>query len=293
MQTKILPDLLDPKHRVKRESLAMLKEICSYHNKLQKVDTNQTGMTGDVPDYVKYILNTDNAILNFVVAYSDYMKSEQKNYIISKNLVKALKATKLDVECKHLPKDFTAFIEIPDIEDHDGCPFKGFFVSINDEFGSDKITCGYLLWSPEHNDYLPGHINIEFDREKTIKECLLKYPYVVQSVDKSHKSIVSKEYESEFHEYMGVLFNAIVYINNSDDIQLTSNKFATKKSKAEGQKRIYTPKMFHTVGYNLTLPREYTVDSTTVSGHFRWQPYGPGRTLVKHIYIEPHIRSYK
>lgn len=46
------------------------------------------------------------------------------------------------------------------------------------------------------------------------------------------------------------------------------------------------------VGYSYHN-RLYHVDGTQVSGHFRWQPYGPGMTKVKLIWIEEHERKYK
>lgn len=46
------------------------------------------------------------------------------------------------------------------------------------------------------------------------------------------------------------------------------------------------------VGYGLHR-RHYTSDSSLVSGHYRWQAYGPGRTQVKLIWIEEHTRKYQ
>mgnify|MGYP000533243118 CR=1 FL=1 len=47
------------------------------------------------------------------------------------------------------------------------------------------------------------------------------------------------------------------------------------------------------VGYDWKKPRVFGVESTTVTGHFRWQPYGPGRTQVKLIWISQHERHFK
>lgn len=46
------------------------------------------------------------------------------------------------------------------------------------------------------------------------------------------------------------------------------------------------------VGFTWKKPRIYQVGETTVTGHPRWQPWGPGKTQVKLIWIEPHIRRY-
>ena len=46
------------------------------------------------------------------------------------------------------------------------------------------------------------------------------------------------------------------------------------------------------VGFSWKKPRVYSVGETTVTGHPRWQPYGPRRERVKLIWIEPHVRHY-
>lgn len=47
------------------------------------------------------------------------------------------------------------------------------------------------------------------------------------------------------------------------------------------------------VGFSWKKQRPYKVGETTVTGHPRWQPWGPGRTKVKLIWIEPFVRHYK
>ncbi len=46
------------------------------------------------------------------------------------------------------------------------------------------------------------------------------------------------------------------------------------------------------VGFNFKKPTVYTVGETTVTGHFRWQPFGQARQQVKLIWIEPHTRKF-
>lgn len=47
------------------------------------------------------------------------------------------------------------------------------------------------------------------------------------------------------------------------------------------------------VGFNFKKPTVYSVDKTSVIGHFRWQPYGTQRSQVKLIWIEAHERTFK
>jgi len=46
------------------------------------------------------------------------------------------------------------------------------------------------------------------------------------------------------------------------------------------------------VSWDWKKPKVYNVDSTVVSGHYRWQPCGPGLSRVKRIWIDSHVRSY-
>jgi hypothetical protein len=47
------------------------------------------------------------------------------------------------------------------------------------------------------------------------------------------------------------------------------------------------------VGYDFKKGVVYTKDETSVTGHFRWQPYGPARMQVKLIWIDEHVRHFK
>ena len=47
------------------------------------------------------------------------------------------------------------------------------------------------------------------------------------------------------------------------------------------------------VGYGYKKEMFFYKDSTEVSGHFRWQPYGEGLSKVKLIWIDAHTRNYK
>ena len=46
------------------------------------------------------------------------------------------------------------------------------------------------------------------------------------------------------------------------------------------------------VGHSFHKGMLHHVTDTTVSGHFRWQAWGPGLTLVKLIWIDEHVRTF-
>lgn len=91
------------------------------------------------------------------------------------------------------------------------------------------------------------------------------------------------------------LLNCLVYIHSGNpDFRLAK----AKKMNASQGKEYYKkhpdeiPFDYFKVGYGWLKPHIFNVDSTTVSGHFRWQPCGKDLCDVKLIFINQHIRNY-
>jgi hypothetical protein len=306
MQRMILPDYLDgtrvPKNK-KLDTLISLAGMWKYIEPIdhkgwkldfQRMDDDNFSIFNGIPNEETFdLLKHDQSLNNLLRAYSDYMKSDKRNYLISKNLTEAFKNTSSKISTKYLPKNFQAYIEIPGLLDQDGWRIEGFFVSICEYKDCWKFYAGYLSENPEEKNLDASFINIELSDSDTVEECVKKMPYVRQWIDKETRQYKTETSPSQYNPYLHALFNSIIYICHAEDIKENKNTFATKRSKRVAQQKIYTPKTFELVGYNMKLPRTYTVDSTIVSGHFRWQPHGPGRSLLKHIYIEPHPRNYK
>ena len=303
MQKIIFPDYMDGSavpNNLGIEAFRQLTNICKYVTDIPPGDDNaKPGMFALTRDAWKVYenkflqdLSEDDAMITFLRTYKDYI-ANKKNYIVSKNLCKALKATSSVVKTSYFPDNFQAYIEIPNLLDKVGDQIIGFFVSIVNKYGERRMYTSYITYNSDTKEYAPGYLNFELDLYENMKDLVESYSYIERHVNKtdmsSAKEIVMK---SEYSEYIHVLMNAILYINNSKDLSLNVNQFAKKRSKFETQKKIYTSKPFCVVGSNIFLPRVYQVDSTMVSGHFRWQPHGPGRSLLKHIYIDPHPRHY-
>ena len=310
MQKMMLPDILDGTRKVKHDRFDALISICKAWKYVDPIDEKSWRM--DFHEMHKdnfYIfhdqdglpisnrrthdlLSQDQSLNNLLRAYSDYMKSEKNNYLISENLSKAFAKTSSAISTKYLPENFQGYIQIPGLLDQDGWDIEGFFVSIYKYETCWKFYAGYLSNNPDHNNLDASFINIDLSSAETVEECVKKMPYVRQWINKNTFEYQTEESPSEYNTYIHVLFNAVMYIAHGEDVSKTKNVFSTKRSKRVAQEKLFTPKVFTKVGYNMQLPRTYNVDSTVVSGHFRWQPHGPGRSLVKHIYIDPHPRHY-
>jgi hypothetical protein len=98
-------------------------------------------------------------------------------------------------------------------------------------------------------------------------------------------------------DFVNFCLNCLLYICSGDP-DLRDNR-AQKPPQTRKAKQLRKWHREHNtldvmlVGYNFKKPITYNVGSTTVSGHFRWQPYGTGRQQVKLIWIDAHERHFK
>ena len=97
-------------------------------------------------------------------------------------------------------------------------------------------------------------------------------------------------------DFVNFCFNCLVYINSGDpDLR---HMRAPKPPTTHKPKKLRLWAKNHCtldvthVGFNFKKPVTFSVDETTVMGHFRWQPHGEGRKEVKLIWIDAHKRTY-
>lgn len=112
----------------------------------------------------------------------------------------------------------------------------------------------------------------------------------------SNARIINVDTSSHYYFY---LLKCLIYIQSGDpDLR----KYRPPKIESKNPKKIRSFYRKHhdnslipmiLVGYDFKKPVVYQVGETSVTGHFRWQPYGEGRTKVKLIWIDEHLRHYK
>jgi len=318
MQSFLLPDYLDRSKKSKNGNMEALAMCCALSDYV-RIKGN-TEMVIEFPinkeplvdgfnlKSLMPLISQDESMKVFLRTYKGYKEKPHKNYIIHKNLVKALSETKLDIKSKYLPKEFTAFIDLQGLVDNDGDEIKGVFVDITQEHGG-MLYLGIVNYTEAINNFPISHLNIPLDDEKrSIAEVIKDYDQVystirpellaslntkdgkIENFDGFYKLI----FQAGYHNYIHAILNAILYIHNSPKLCIEQeNNFSEKKSKMVAQKNIYTSKKFVVLGKDFSFPKEYSCGEVGVVGHFRWQPYGPNRELVKHIYINPHVRNYR
>jgi hypothetical protein len=317
MQNFILPDYLDgtkiDSKNINLFNLYLVSQLTPYMRIMSDLQVEIRFEKGEHPeiegiplDSLVPIIRHDESMKVFLRALKGYRENPSKNYIFTKDLTTSLKNTKLDVRSKYLPKKFSAFIEMKGLFDHEGEEIKGFFVDIKSD-PNHFIYLGFVNFNHNLNSYTISHLNIPLeDSERPLSELIKDYQYVCRGVDKemlkkwkTGENIcgnpIIEEYvqQGEYYDHFHAVFNAIIYITNpQEDMIEESNIFSDKKSKRDTQKKIYTPKNFIILGKNFKNPKEYTCGEIGVSGHWRWQPYGPARSLLKRIFIKPHTRNY-
>ena len=308
MQEILLPDYLDGSVIPKHETLKMFKLVCAYAKYMQPtsatemaIDLNSATREEIPPDVFLEIIKKDESMKVFLRSYHGYISHPHKNYVVARTLTEAFAETKLDIKGKYLPKDFTGYFEIRGLKDNDGDEIKGVFVRIDHR----ALTLGFIMYNSNKN-YTVGHFNSEMpEDEESIADKIRSLPYTITGYNFKNKrsdeikailqgggnpDIVLKE--SEYYKHLHIILNAVLYVTHNENLKEEINNFSHKKSKREGEMRVYTQRPYIFVGRNFQVPRKYMSGDFEVRGHWRWQPYGLGRSLIKHIFIDPYVKSY-
>jgi hypothetical protein len=316
LQPSILPDYLDRSKKSKNDYLNIISinsQLVKYATVVDRVSMDiNLGPENPVFDGVSLrqvlpLLSGDESFKIYMKAYKGYLDNKGNNYIVSNSLREALLNTKLDIKCSFLPKNFSAYIQTNNLFDQEGEEIKGVFVDITDKYGP-SFYMGFITFNREMKTYSVGHLNIPLeDKDKSIKEIVETYktvyrgltPEVYEKLYGNIKGFQKQEdglafsTKTKYHDYLHIIFNVILYIHyHNEPFEIKTNNFSSKTSKYVAQTKIYTTKPYILLGENFRKPKEYTCGEVGVSGHFRWQPYGPSKSLLKHIYIKPHTRNY-
>lgn len=229
----------------------------------------------------------DEGFCNMISAMSLYQNHSAKNYIFSEALVRILKRTKTDLSLKYLPESFYGFFDIPGLVDIEGKVIDGVFVNIH----KGVLQFSGLVKEVHGKDsyFSQWYFQFPLDRNKTLSE-VVGDSFFVSETSPGVSEMLPLSDEKETHQ---LIANALAYVCNVPlGLELGKNEFKGGWKKIEAQKKNFTQQDFIFVGKDYE-GRVFSIDSTAVSGHYRWQPHGPERSLVKLIFIEPHERNYK
>ncbi len=240
----------------------------------------------------------DNAMMfNATVAVTaGLLAQDKKIYRIGKDLYNSIKNLDLQVPIDNLFKqDISEYIiEIPrDVSGY--VDPSGKYQEVN---AFTITTVQNIDKSGNRGLFIAGFgcgDAVEFSTRITISP---EYSYVEQLTNPKKGEVndahLTKDYATFCREINKVLLNIIVYINSGEpDLQVDEDKVPPPGKNSKYIKRVECYELPHIrVGFNFMKPKRYFVDGCEVSGHFRWQPYGPGRTKVKLIFIEPFKKQF-
>ena len=121
------------------------------------------------------------------------------------------------------------------------------------------------------------------------------------SVDFFTKNVWSQGLEGptpveEMQALLIPLLKILAYIHSGQpDIREFKNelRYRGNSSKVVKKDQLLSQENIHLVGYNWKKAPIYHIDSTRVSGHFRWQRYDKGLSKVKLTWINEHQRCFR
>ena len=236
--------------------------------------------------------------------YERFIRDGKKTYIIAKDFSEALAEASLDISCRYIPTDAISYniqfhkdYVLSSLFDSENVFYRNCYVSIeacDTEYDKKK---GYLkrirLVFPiyqEGNLYNStyDYINLVFREDKQkVRDAILESSKKAKDYKMSEKGIRVIQY----------IVNVILYINSGDPDLRYLNKpkipKITKNVHKFHKKNKHKPLLdIIKVGFNYLKGIKYNVSSTVVRGHFRWQPHGEGRGLIKLIWIGEHERHF-
>lgn len=236
-----------------------------------------------------------------------------KTYHVAKDFLKALAGINRDFPLENLPERFFGYISFaPETVYDEETWVQGAYVFI----GSIKETAlpqedqdrkvawiSYLNkpFGPGYGDSSPAtnllvHLDDTADVFKLIKSVPQKdsplYPYFVQHAADLKEDDLLKSRAAVFR----AIFNTVLYIHAQDsELEKSFPASKTHFSNSEIKKRgIITndcmiPITFVHRGYH---ERHFSVDSTFVQSHPRWQRCGPEFSNIKLIWVKEHERHF-
>lgn len=233
-----------------------------------------------------------------------YIRDGKKNYRIAKDFSEALVDASLDISCKYIPKQNKSYniqfhkdVVLPSIFGEKDITYRNCYVSIEDcdtEYERKKgylkriILCFpvYLYGTDYHSTY--DYVSLVFKEEdQTVMEALVDCSRKVKDrlINDGGRSIIK------------YITNVILYINSGDpdlrELRKPKIPSVTKNPKKFEKKNKHKTLLdIIEVGFNYMKGIKYSVEDSVTRGHFRWQPYGTGRSQIYLKWIDSYTRNF-
>jgi len=248
-------------------------------------------------------------------------ESDHKIYYIPKEFAKALASIDKVIPVTVLKKGFTAFFQIGDggLKDDAG-GIEGGYVAIDSssEFGfKDTANPDALCFALSYINEPPTPIKeggywpvtkfmCEIESDETLSDLIAKVQIHKDSFGRFadgqklvlSSSNITPEVEAIRAAAFRCFVNAAVYVHSSDpDVaKLVPTKSMTKPQRAASRTHNGMENMcmmpMTVLNKNYALGRQYSVDTSLVQTHMRWQRCGEAFSQVKLIWVKEHERNY-
>jgi len=226
-------------------------------------------------------------------------------YKMGEGFSKALLNVNLDIPAKHLPLlNKMICIEFPD-----NLRFNAGPSAINME--ADRfINCVYVVVTDEKAETKDGSeakrtmrcIMPLYDENNDLTMEVQEYGIPIIDLEKTFLEAVERasrfdEVPHNNKDFIKFVLKCLVYIDSGDP-DLRDYKAPKNDKNIKGRSWVRANKNnslldMTLVGYNHKKNNLRHVDSSIVSGHYRWQRCGKGFSKVKLVFIEEHNRKYE
>ncbi len=258
--------------------------------------------------------NAPSGFLNVIGTLSvlhNFKKQNGNNYLVGNGFGSDLLRIDRKIPLEYLPNSFTGYFALP----------PGLIKFKNQPVTDVYAYYGNNLWNPDSENNEGKELRLAFFFGDIIKHVgladgsYIRFPMRAEKVktiigDATRYNCYSGGTKNQLdaivvttNEIARLVLNAILYIHSEDpvtkrilpilDPTLSVKKCRERKraQQAEGLENHCTiPIIFLNHNFH---KRTYSVDSTIVATHPRWQPCGPGFSKVKLIWVTEHERHYK
>lgn len=277
--------------------------ISTYKNVLNEISHIGPGLHFKSSRPLATQLATDEVVAGHFALAWKYKNDGGKVFHIGKEFAEAMAQVKKDIPLDLLPDRFFAYFSFPEgtFAEIEGAPVRGGFIFIGppeQTMVQGNTKAKKVVWI---NYELPVPKESRNGREQDfLFHCVNFCMPLDDGLIKATENVpIYKNATPVGTDVQRAFMNLAVYIHSlSPDLMPTravqdhSNKqrkdFYTKHGVAN---HCTLPVIF--VSWNYRKPTAYSVDSTTVNAHFRWQRCGPGFSQVKLILIDEHERHFK
>ena len=244
----------------------------------------------------------DDITISACAIYKKFLSETQQIYHVQRDFLQALSGVDREIPIQFLPDRFFGFISFAPntIRDDTGwvegayCYIGGIEeTALTQRENTEKIL--WIVYTTQEGSTCSLQVELKPERlADLLKELpnldgIVLPPTLSPGQRDALRSIV----------YRTVL-NTALYIHSqqpnlrresgSGNLELSKTKQKEVRQNQQIPNACTVPVTF--VNWGFEKPLRYRVGETSVSGHFRWQPCGTGRSEIKLIWIDEHLRTY-